>query len=144
MPLSSRGHDGRPRWRPGRCGRGSAGRARAGLGGPAPHPDAGIPALSAPDRVRLQIVVSAVEAAPSMAELADRLLAEGVESLAADSVVIYLAEPDGALRMASCAGLPAQVASDWQPIPSAGPTRLGEAPRIGRPPWVRARHPRQH
>jgi PAS domain-containing protein len=107
-----------------------------------PPPDAGVPALSAPDRVRLQTVVTAVEAAPSMADLADRLLAEGVESLAADAVVIYLAEPDGALRMASCAGLPAQVASDWQRIPSAVPTVLGEALRSGRPQWFGGDNPR--
>ncbi len=105
-------------------------------------PDAGVPALSAPDRVRLQTVVTAVEAAPTMADLADRLLAEGVESLAADAVVIYLAEPDGALRMASCAGLPAQVASDWQRIPSAVPTVLGEALRSGRPQWFGGDNPR--
>jgi PAS domain-containing protein len=109
---------------------------------PEPAPDAGIPALSAPDRVRLQTVVNAVEAAPGMADLADRLLAEGVESLAADAVVIYLAEPDGALRMASCAGLPAQVASDWQRIPSAVPTVLGDALRSGRPQWFGGDNPR--
>lgn len=108
----------------------------------APLPDAGTAALSAPDRVRLQTVVSAVEAAPTMADLADRLLQEGVESLAADAVVIYLAEPDGALRMASCAGLPAQVASDWQRIPSAVPTVLGEALRSGRPQWFSGDNPR--
>jgi PAS domain-containing protein len=77
-----------------------------------------------------------------MADLADRLLQEGVESLAADAVVIYLAEPDGALRMASCAGLPAQVASDWQRIPSAVPTVLGEALRSGRPQWFSGDNPR--
>jgi PAS domain-containing protein len=108
----------------------------------APLPDAGIPAVSAPDRVRLQTVVSAVEAAPTMADLADRVLEEGVGSLAADAVVIYLAEPDGALRMASCSGLPAQVASDWQRIPSAVPTVLGEALRSGRPQWFSGDNPR--
>jgi PAS domain-containing protein len=110
-------------------------------GDPEPTPDAGVPPVSAPDRVRLQTAVSAVEAAPSMADLADRLLAEGVESLAADAVVIYLVEPDGALRMASCAGLPAQVASDWQRIPSAVPTVLGDALRSGRPQWFGGDNP---
>jgi PAS domain-containing protein len=91
--------------------------------------------LPAGARIRLQTVLTAIQAAPSLGDLADRLLAEGVGSLGADAVVIYLAEPDGALRMASCAGLPAQVASDWQRIPSAVPTVLGEAIANDRPFW---------
>jgi PAS domain-containing protein len=110
-------------------------------GGGLPPETPGATTLSAEARVRLQTAASAVEAAPSLAELAERLLAEGVGALAADAVVIYLAEPDGALRMASCAGLPAQVASDWQRIPSAVPTVLGAARRTGRPQWFSGDNP---
>jgi PAS domain-containing protein len=100
---------------------------------------AGGPSLSAEARVRLQIVATAVQSAQTVRELADRLLSEGVASLEADAVLIYVVEPDGALRMASCAGLPAQVASDWQRIPSAVPTVLGEAIATGTPLWFTAR-----
>jgi PAS domain-containing protein len=97
------------------------------------------PALPAEARVRLQTAVNAVRSAQTLGELAARLLAEGVESLQADAVLIYVVEPDGALRMASCAGLPPQVASDWQRIPSAVPTVLGEAITTGAPLWFTAR-----
>ncbi len=100
---------------------------------------ADVPALSAGARVRLQTVVAAVRSAQTLGELADRLLAEGVESLGADAVMIYLAEPDGALRMASCAGLPPQVASDWQRIPSRVPTVLGAALKAEQPLWFTGR-----
>ena len=97
------------------------------------------PQLSAEARVQLQTAVSAVASAQSLSSLADRLLAEGVGPLGADAVLIYLTEPDGALRMASCAGLPPQVASDWQRIPSAVPTVLGEAIVSEHPLWFTAR-----
>jgi PAS domain-containing protein len=102
-------------------------------------PQVGVAGLSAEARIRLQIVSTAVQSAQTVSELAERLLSEGVASLEADAVLIYVAEPDGALRMASCAGLPAQVASDWQRIPSPVPTVLGEAIASGAPLWFTGR-----
>jgi len=85
---------------------------------PAPAGTGGPVALPAPLRVRLQTAAAAIGSATDPAALAARVLEESLGWLDAESVALYVTEPDGALRMIGSAGLPAQQASDWQRIPS--------------------------
>jgi PAS domain-containing protein len=98
--------------------------------------DPGLAGLSATERVRLHTAVAAARTATNLGQLADRLLAEGVGELGGTAVLVGVTEPDGALRLAACAGLAAQWASDWQRIPSPVPTPLGGAIGTDQPVWV--------
>jgi hypothetical protein len=103
------------------------------------------PDLPAPLRVRLQAATAAVSSASGPMELAALVLADGLADLDAEAVAIYLAEPDGALALAGSAGLSAQVASNWQRVPSPVRTPAGEAVSSARPVWLNgtAGHPYQ-
>jgi PAS domain-containing protein len=87
-------------------------------------------------RVHLQTAIAAVRSAHTVSELVERLLGEGVGWLEPSAVMLYTPEPDGALRLAAAAGLPAQVASDWQRIPSPVNTPVREAITTGQPIWL--------
>jgi PAS domain-containing protein len=89
-------------------------------------------------RARLQAAVAAISSAASLSELADRLLVEGVGWMNADAVMVYRLEPDGALRLLACAGLPAELASDWRRIPSALTVPVREAIAGDEPVWTQA------
>ncbi len=95
-----------------------------------------LPALPAETRVRLQTAAAAIQSAESFAALADRTLDEGLGWLVAESLTIWTAEPDGALRMVACAGLSPQVASDWQRIPSRVRAPVRDAIAIDQPVWL--------
>jgi PAS domain-containing protein len=98
-------------------------------------PDADLD-LPAAMRVRLQTATAAVHSAHTVGELVERLLGEGAGWLEPSAVMLYVPEPDGALRLAASAGLPAQVASDWQRIPSQVNTAVRKAITTGQPIWL--------
>jgi PAS domain-containing protein len=89
-------------------------------------------------RARLQAAVAAISSVATLSELADRLLVEGVGWMNADAVMIYSLEPEGALRLLASAGLPAELASDWQRIPSAITVPVREAIAGDEPVWTQA------
>ena len=95
-----------------------------------------LPVLPAEVRVRLQTAAAAIQSAETFTELAERLLDEGAGWLGADSVMIWTSEPDGALRLATCAGIPPQVASDWQHIPSRVNAPVRDAIARDEPIWL--------
>lgn len=130
----------------------------AGLAGEAPldagpeHGAAGTPTrpssggpddLSGPSgaaaRVLLGTAMSALAGAADAGDLAERVLTEGLRGTGARAVLIFVAEPDGALRLAGSAGLPPAVASDWRRVPSPVPIPAGEAVRADRPVWLSGR-----
>ncbi|TMM39143.1 MAG: ANTAR domain-containing protein [Actinobacteria bacterium] len=98
-----------------------------------------LPVLPAETRVRLQAAAAAVQSAATLTELADRLLDEGTGWLGAEAVMIWTSEPDGALRLATCAGLAPQVASDWQRIPSRVRAPVRDAISKDEPVWLDGR-----
>jgi PAS domain-containing protein len=98
-----------------------------------------LPVLPAETRVRLQTAAAAIQSAETLAELADRLLDEGTGWLGAEAVMIWTSEPDGALRLTTCAGLAAQVASDWQRIPSRVKAPVRDAISRDEPVWLDGR-----
>jgi PAS domain-containing protein len=104
---------------------------------PAEDPQPRPPRLDPPGRMRLDTATAAINAVDRLGELADRLLDEGLGWLGADSVMLYRLEPDGALQLLACAGLPTQLASDWQRIPSALDVPMREAIITDRPVWTR-------
>jgi PAS domain-containing protein len=103
-----------------------------------------LPVLPAEVRVRLQTAAAAIQSAETFTELAERLLDEGVGWLGADSVMIWTSEPDGALRMAACAGIPPQVASDWQHIPSRVNAPVRDAIARNEPVWLDGEQPHDY
>jgi PAS domain-containing protein len=98
-----------------------------------------LPVLPAETRVRLQAAAAAIQSAETLTELADRLLDEGTGWLGAEAVMIWTSEPDGALRLATCAGLAPQVASDWQRIPSRVKAPVRDAISKDEPVWLDGR-----
>ncbi len=92
--------------------------------------------LPAEVRIRLQTAAAAIQSAETPTELADRLLDEGVGWLDAEATMIWTTEPDGALALAACAGLPPQVASDWQRIPSRVKVPVRDAVDRDEPVWL--------
>jgi PAS domain-containing protein len=100
--------------------------------------------LPAEVRIRLQTAAAAIQSAETPTELADRLLDEGVGWLAAEAAMIWTAEPDGALQLAACAGLPPQVASDWQRIPSRVRVPVRDAIDRDEPVWLDAVAPHDY
>src|SRR5204862_2858760 len=102
------------------------------------------PELPAEIRVRLQTAGAAVQSAESFTELAERLLDEGTGWLDAQAAMIWTSEPDGALRLAACAGLPPQVASDWQRIPSRIPVPVRDAIARDEPVWLDGERPHEY
>ncbi len=103
-----------------------------------------LPVLPAETRIRLQTAAAAIQSAGTLTELADRLLGEGTGWLEAEAVMIWTSEPDGALRMAACAGIPPQVASDWQRIPSRVKAPVREAISLDAPIWLDGRQPHDY
>ncbi len=101
----------------------------------------GVPELPAEIRVRLQTAGAAIQSAESLPDLAERLLDEGTGWLGAEAAMIWTSEPDGALRLATCAGLPPQVASDWQRIPSRVPAPVRDAIARDEPIWLDSEQP---
>jgi PAS domain-containing protein len=95
-----------------------------------------VPRLDPPSRVHLETATAAINAVDGLDELASRLLDAGLGWLGADSIMLYRLEPDGALQLLSCAGLPAQLASDWQRIPSVLDVPMREAIITDRPIWT--------
>lgn len=102
----------------------------------AADPEVSLPVLRAETRVRLQTAAAAIQSAETCTELAERILDEGVGWLAADSVLIWTSEPDGALRLAACAGVSPQVASDWQHIPSGVKAPVRDVIALDEPVWI--------
>jgi len=109
------------------------------VGDPVDAPD--LPALPAEIRVRLQTAAGAIQSAQTLGSLADRLLDEGASWLDAHAVMIWTSEPDGALRLAASAGVPPQVASDWQRVPSAIPVPVRDAIARDEPIWLDGHQP---
>src|SRR5205807_8387707 len=103
-----------------------------------------LPVLPAEVRVRLQTAAAAVQSAETFTDLAERLLDEGAGWLGADSVMIWTSEPDGALRLATCAGIPPQVASDWQHIPSRVNAPVRDAIARDEPVWLDGEEPHDY
>src|SRR3989440_6161336 len=103
-----------------------------------------LPVLPAEVRVRLQTAAAAIQSAETFTELAERLLDEGAGWLGADSVMIWTSEPDGALRLATCAGIPPQVASDWQHIPSRVNAPVRDAISLDEPVWLDGERPHEY
>ena len=101
-----------------------------------------LPVLPAQTRVRLQTAAAAIQSAETLTELADRLLDEGTGWLGAEATMIWASEPDGALRLAACAGIAPQVASDWQRIPSRVKAPVRDAISADQPVWLDGR--KQH
>lgn len=104
---------------------------RAGETGPA---HAGV---SMEDQAKLQTATGSLQAAQTAAELAERLLSDGLSGTGATAAVLCVSEPDGALRMVGYAGMDAQVASNWQRIPSQVDTMLSRAVSLNQPVWRR-------
>src|SRR5436305_8891586 len=102
------------------------------------------PELPAEVRVRLQTAGAAIQSAETLTDLANRLLDEGTGWLGAQAAMIWTSEPDGALRLAACAGLPPQVASDWQRIPSRVPAPVREAIARDEAVWLDGEQPHQY
>jgi PAS domain-containing protein len=103
-----------------------------------------LPVLPAEVRVRLQTAAAAIQSAETFTELAERLLDEGAGWLGADAVMIWTSEPDGALRLAACAGIPPQVASDWQHIPSRVNAPVRDAIARDEPIWLAGDEPNDY
>jgi PAS domain-containing protein len=100
--------------------------------------------LPAEVRIRLQTAAAAIQSAQTPTELADRLLDEGVGWLGAEAAMIWTTEPDGALSLAACAGLPPQVASDWQRIPSRVRVPVRDAITRDEPVWLDGEQPHDY
>ncbi|OLB66215.1 MAG: hypothetical protein AUI10_03290 [Actinobacteria bacterium 13_2_20CM_2_72_6] len=103
-----------------------------------------LPALPAEIRVRLQTAAAAIQSAETLTELAERLLDEGAGWLGAESAMIWTSEPDGALRLAACAGVSPQVASDWQHIPSRVNAPVRDAISLDEPVWLDGERPHEY
>src|SRR2546429_4765390 len=103
-----------------------------------------LPALPAEIRVRLQTAAAAIQSAETPNDLAERLLDEGVGWLGAEAAMLWTSEPDGALRLAACAGLPPQVASDWQRIPSRINAPVRDAISRDEPVWLHGQRPHDY
>jgi PAS domain-containing protein len=58
--------------------------------------------------------------------------------------MIWTSEPDGALRLAACAGVSPQVASDWQHIPSRVNAPVREAISLDEPVWLDGERPHEY
>jgi PAS domain-containing protein len=95
-----------------------------------------LPALPAETRVRLQTAAAAVQSAGTFAELADRMLDEGTSWLEPRSATLWSPEPDGALLLVASAGVPPEVASDWQRIPSRVRAPVRDAISLDEPVWL--------
>jgi len=102
------------------------------------------PALPAETRVRLQTAAAAIQSAQTLTELAARLLDEGTGWLGAESTMLWTSEPDGALRLAACAGLAPQVASDMQRIPSRVKAPVRDAISRDEAVWLDGRAPHEY
>jgi PAS domain-containing protein len=100
--------------------------------------------LPAEVRIRLQTAAAAIQSAETPTELADRLLEEGTGWLGPEAVMIWTSETDGALQLAACAGVPPQVASDWQRIPSRVRVPVRDAIATGEPVWLDALTPHDY
>ncbi|HEX6499356.1 MAG TPA: ANTAR domain-containing protein [Micromonosporaceae bacterium] len=96
--------------------------------------------LSMEDQAKLQTATGSLQAAQTSAELAERLLSDGLAATGASAVVLVVSEPDGALRMVGYAGMDAQVASNWQRIPSQVDTMLGRAVSLNQAVWRPGTH----
>jgi PAS domain-containing protein len=103
-----------------------------------------LPVMPAEVRVRLQTAAAAIQSADTPTQLSDRLLDEGTGWLDANAVMIWTAEPDGALALATCAGLSPQVASDWQRIPSRVKAPGRDAITLDGPIWVHGGQPHEY
>jgi PAS domain-containing protein len=83
---------------------------------------------------RMRRVAAAVEAVPSILELAEAVAAEAVAEAAA--VCVFGLEPDGGLRILSAHGWAPRVVADWRHVPSPVMTPATRAAQLQHPLWL--------
>jgi hypothetical protein len=101
----------------------------------APSPDA----ASAPDvlvRARHLLVTARLDVASDHDEIVAALVETGLGWPVPASVVLTLAEPDGALRVVASRGLNPETASQWRRVPPQVDVPLTAAARTGAPVWL--------
>ncbi|MDL4776998.1 SpoIIE family protein phosphatase [Actinomadura xylanilytica] len=91
--------------------------------------------LPAPLAAARHLAAAAFAACRSADELARRLTEEALGWLGAQSALLTLLEPDGALRVAGAHDLPAHVVSEWARIPPHSDIGLVRAVREATPVW---------
>ncbi|HEX6681699.1 MAG TPA: SpoIIE family protein phosphatase [Candidatus Limnocylindrales bacterium] len=91
------------------------------------------PGLSMSANRTLRMAIAAMDAASDAGELAKAMATTGLKEHPDAGAAIFVAEPDGALRMLACHGWPAQAVSDWRRVPSSINTAIAHAVRTGAP-----------
>jgi hypothetical protein len=81
----------------------------------------------------LRLAIAAMSAASDTDELVSAIVTVGLKEYQGAAAALFVAEPDGALRMLGCHGWPAQAVSDWHRVPSAVNTTVAQAVRTGAP-----------
>jgi PAS domain-containing protein len=107
-----------------------------------PHPGGGVSEAIAggSDRSRrLRQVVAAIDAAPSISDLAEAAAAGATEK--ATAACVFGLEPDGGLRILSARGWTPRLVADWRHIPSRVTTAATVAARAGNPLWIDGTRP---
>ncbi|MEJ2853688.1 MULTISPECIES: SpoIIE family protein phosphatase [unclassified Saccharothrix] len=84
------------------------------------------------ERVPRPVALAAVGTAVDAEELAELVC----EHAGCDSVLIYLVEPDGGLRLEGAANVPARVRLEWDRVPTQLDTGVLAAVRSGLPRWL--------
>lgn len=98
-----------------------------------PHGDGRSPSAQAR---RMRQVVTAAEAADTVAGGADTLLEGGLQPLGVQSLWLWQLTASGCLRLAGHAGVSALEASQWRWIPPGAPAPVRAAFSDGRPVWL--------
>lgn len=91
------------------------------------------PALSATANRDLRLAIAALDAATDTDELVRALVTVGLKDQPDAAAALFFAQPDGALRMLSCHGWPAQAMGEWRRLPSSINTAVGHAVRTAAP-----------
>jgi len=91
------------------------------------------PSLSVSANRALRLAMAAMDAAANAQELTRAIVTVGLKDQPGAASALFVAEPDGALRMLANHGWPAQAVSDWRRVPSSIKTAVAHAVRSGAP-----------